>query len=76
MARRVGILILLGLTLVLMGRVAFKRVSQGVVIVIVGAGILIAGVYFLPAKQSERQLKGKEITIEREDGKERTILRR
>jgi hypothetical protein len=52
-------------------KITFKRVSQGVVITIVGACILVAAVYFLPEKRSERVIKGEDITIEREAGRER-----
>ncbi|MFC1885112.1 hypothetical protein ACFL2O_10110 [Thermodesulfobacteriota bacterium] len=50
---------------------AMKRVSQGVVITLIGAAILIGALYLLPEKKSERKIKGKEITIEREAGKEK-----
>lgn len=50
---------------------SLKRVSQGVVITLIGAAILIGALYLLPEKRTERQIKGKEITIERESGKER-----
>lgn len=50
---------------------SLKRVSQGVVITLIGAAILIGALYLLPEKRTERQIKGKDITIERESGKER-----
>lgn len=52
-------------------KLSLKRVSQGVVITLIGAAILIGALYLLPEKRTERQIKGKEITIERESGKER-----
>jgi len=52
-------------------KLSMKRVSQGVVITFIGAAILVGALYFLPEKKTERQIKGKEITIERESGKER-----
>ena len=52
-------------------KLSMKRISQGVVITLIGAAILIAALYLLPEKRTERQVKGKEITIEREAGKER-----
>lgn len=45
-------------------RLSFKKVSQGVVIVIVGAAILVAAVYLLPEKKKERVIKGEEIELE------------
>jgi hypothetical protein len=51
-------------------KIVFKRVSQGVVITIIGAAILIAAVYLLPEKRSEREITGKEIEIEREGERE------
>ena len=50
---------------------SMKRISQGVVITLIGAAILIGALYLLPEKKTERQIKGKEITIERESGQER-----
>ncbi|MDR4504925.1 MAG: hypothetical protein MRK01_09080 [Candidatus Scalindua sp.] len=50
---------------------SMKRVSQGVVITLIGAGILIGALYLPPEKKTERRIKGKEITIDRESGKER-----
>lgn len=50
---------------------SMKRISQGVVITLIGASILIGALYLLPEKRTERQVKGKDITIEREAGKER-----
>ena len=52
-------------------KLSLKRVSQGVVITLIGAAILIGALYLLPEKRTERQIKGKEITIERESGKEK-----
>jgi hypothetical protein len=52
-------------------KLSLKRVSQGVVITLVGAAILIGALYLLPEKRTERQIKGKDITIERDSGKER-----
>ena len=51
---------------------SMKKVSQGVVITLIGAAILIGALYLLPEKKTERHIKGKEITIEQEAGKERT----
>ena len=56
------------------GKLSMKRVSQGVVITLIGAGILISALYLLPEKKTERQIKGSEITIEREAGKETIYL--
>ena len=50
---------------------SMKRVSQGVVITLMGAAILIGALYFLPEKKTERKITGKEITIERDSGTER-----
>jgi hypothetical protein len=50
---------------------SMKRISQGVVITLIGAAILIGALYLLPEKRTERQVKGKEITIERDAGRER-----
>jgi len=58
------------------GKISMKRVSQGVVITLIGAAILISALYFLPEKKTERELQGKEITIEREPGKTREIMKR
>jgi len=52
-------------------KLSMKRISQGVVITLIGATILISALYLLPEKKTERQIKGKEITIEREHGQER-----
>jgi len=52
------------------GKLSMKRVSQGVVITLIGAAILISALYLLPEKKSERQIKGSEITIERDADKE------
>ena len=47
----------------------FKRISQGVVIVLVGAAILIAAVYFLPEKTRVVDVEGK-AKYHKESGKE------
>ena len=52
-------------------KLSLKRVSQGVVVTLIGAAILIGALYLLPEKRTERQIKGKDITIEHEPGKER-----
>lgn len=52
-------------------KLSLKRVSQGVVITLIGAAILIGALYLLPEKRTERQIKGKEITIEHGSGNER-----
>ena len=52
-------------------KLSMKRVSQGVVITLIGAAILIGALYLLPEKRTERQVKGKDITIERDAGKEK-----
>ena len=41
------------------GKLSMKQVSQGVVITLIGT------LYLLPEKKSERQIKGNQITIER-----------
>jgi hypothetical protein len=51
--------------------VSLKRIGQGVVITLIGAGILVAAVYLLPEKRTEREVTGKEVTIDREQGRER-----
>jgi hypothetical protein len=55
---------------------SMKRISQGVVITLIGAGILVGALYFLPEKKTERELTGKEITIERESGKVREVMKK
>ena len=55
---------------------SMKRVSQGVVIILIGAAVLISALYFLPEKKTERQLMGKEITIERGPGKTREYMKK
>ncbi len=45
-------------------KMAFKNISQGVVIVLIGAAMLVAAVYLLPEKQRERHITGKEITVD------------
>jgi hypothetical protein len=42
-------------------------VTQGVVIVLIGAGILVAGLYNIPKNTKEETIKAKE--IEERDGK-------
>lgn len=54
---------------------SMKGVSQGVVITLIGAGILVGALYFLPEKKTERELTGKEITIERGAGKVREVMK-
>ncbi len=44
-------------------KIIFKSVSQGVVITIIGAMILIAAVYFLPEKGKESHITGNGVTI-------------
>ena len=55
---------------------SMKRVSQGVIITLIGAAVLVGALYFLPEKKTERELTGKEITIEREPGKEKEVLKK
>jgi glycerol uptake facilitator-like aquaporin len=43
----------------------FTNLTQGVVITIIGAAILIGAVYLLPDKKKERHIKGKEIIFEK-----------
>lgn len=50
-------------------KLSMKRVSQGVVLTLIGAAVLVGALYFLPEKKTERELTGKEISIEREHGK-------
>jgi hypothetical protein len=52
------------------GTLSMKRISQGVVITLIGAVILIAALYLLPDKRTERQIEGNKITIERNSGNE------
>ena len=52
-------------------KLSMKKISQGVVITLIGAAILIGALYLLPEKKTERQITGKEIIIERESGQER-----
>jgi hypothetical protein len=58
------------------GKFSMKRVSQGVVITLIGAAVLIAALYFLPEKKTERELTGKEISIEREAGKTKEVMKK
>lgn len=55
---------------------SLKRVSQGVVITMIGATILVAAIYLLPDKRTERELTGKEITIERGPEKVKEVMRK
>ena len=55
---------------------SMKRVSQGVVITLIGAAVLVGALYFLPEKRTERELTGKEITIEREAGKVKEMMKK
>lgn len=48
-------------------KLTLTRLTQGVVIVIIGAAILIAGLYNLPTTKKEKTVKAK--TIEERDGK-------
>ncbi len=52
-------------------KLSMKRVSQGVVITLIGAAILIGALYLLPEKRTERHVKGEDITIQFEGGKVR-----
>ncbi len=45
-------------------RLTLKRVSQGVVIVLMGSLILVASLYFLPERSAETTITGEEITKE------------
>lgn len=56
------------------GKLSMKRISQGVVITLIGAAILIAALYLLPEKRTERQIEGNKITIERNSGNEKIYL--
>jgi len=56
------------------GKLSMKRVSQGVVITLIGSVVLISALYLLPEKKTERQIKGNEITIERDSDKETIYL--
>ncbi|MDR4507836.1 MAG: hypothetical protein MRJ65_06300 [Candidatus Brocadiaceae bacterium] len=56
-------------------KLSMKRVSQGVVITLIGAAVLLGAVYLLPEKRTERQIKGKELMIEREPDRERMKAR-
>jgi len=47
-------------------KLSMRHVSQGVIITLIGAAVLIGAVYLLPEKRKELQIKGKEITIERQ----------
>jgi len=55
---------------------SMKRVSQGVVITLIGAAVLVGALYFLPEKKTERELTGKEIVIEREPGKVKEMMKK
>jgi len=56
-------------------KLSLTRVSQGVVITVIGAAILVAAVYLLPEKRTEREVSGKEITIERDQTREKVRAR-
>lgn len=56
--------------------VSMKRVGQGVVLTVIGAAVLIGALYFLPDKKTERELAGKEITVEREGGKVKEVMKK
>ena len=58
------------------GKLSMKRVSQGVVITLIGAAVLVGALYFLPEKRSERELAGKSITIERDEGRTTEVLKK
>jgi hypothetical protein len=58
------------------GNLSIKRISQGVVITLIGAAILIGAVYFLPEKKIESLITGKDITVETEAGKKRVIMKK
>lgn len=58
------------------GQFSMKRVSQGIVITLIGAAVLIGALYFMPDKKTERELTGKEITIERDAGRSREVLKK
>lgn len=49
-------------------KIAFKNVSQGAVMTIIGAAILLGATYLLPEKRSERHIRGHGIAIEERDG--------
>ena len=53
-----------------------KRVGQGVVLTLIGAAVLIGALYFLPDKKTERELTGKEISIERDAGKVKEVMKK
>ena len=55
---------------------SMKRVSQGVVITLIGAAILVSALYFLPDKRTERVLSGKEVTIERTPERTREVMKK
>ncbi len=58
-------------------KIIFKSVSQGVVITIIGAMILIVAVYLLPEKGKERRITAKDLTIERSsDGTTREVMKK
>jgi hypothetical protein len=57
-------------------KLSMKRVSQGVVLTLIGAAVLVGALYFLPDKKTERELTGKEISIEREQGKTREVMKK
>lgn len=57
-------------------KLSMRRVSQGVVLTLIGAAVLVGALYFLPDKKTERELTGKEISIEREAGKTKEVMKR
>ena len=54
-------------------KLSMKRVSQGVVLTLIGAAVLIAAIYVLPHKRTERKMTGDEIYIERDGEKIRGV---
>jgi hypothetical protein len=57
-------------------KLSMKRVSQGVVITLIGAAILVSALYFLPDKRSERVLSGKEVSVERGPDRTREVMKK
>ena len=57
-------------------KLSMKRVSQGVVLTLIGAAVLVGALYFLPDKKTERELTGKEISIEREAGRTKEVMKK
>lgn len=58
-----------------LGSISMKRVSQGVVITLIGAAVLIGALYLLPDKKVEREITGQGITIEEQSGAGRRVTR-